>query len=205
VSNNLELLQGLIKKSSAVAWFKGLFQVAHMEIVDTGEKFTITHDGEHASIAVGFSKAKPNFVIPLHSENIERLSAAFANNEVGAFEEYRIVKFMLRPCLEAALRMPILKNRAFQQIAKVDTHWQEAVLDPEGHEDEQVTVIFANKQWLVIPGYHGVPQRRVVLKPKQLLEFQRRVLEADEKGANANWMDMARWYVKWRDEITVPV
>jgi hypothetical protein len=205
MSENLQRLQALVQHKDAVEWFRGLFRVAHMQITDTGERFTILHEGDRASISEGFSKQEPNFIIPLQSENIQRLAAAFSDHAVSPFEEYRIVKFMLRPCLEASLRMPILKNKALQQIAKVDTHWQEAVLDPDGKEDEQVTVIFVNKQWLVIPGYHGVPQRRVVLKPRQLLEFQRRILEADDKGAHANWLELARWYVRWRDEITVPV
>ena len=205
MSQNSELLQALVQKQAAVDWFKGLFKLANLEITDTGEKFSIVHDGEHAQITEGFSSRKPNFVIPLQSENIQRLSATFADKAVTDFEEYRIVKFMLKPCLRAALTMPILKNKAVLQVAKVDTHWQEALLDPQGNEDEQVTIIFVNDQWLVIPGYHGVPQRRLLLKPAQLLEFQRRLMQADESGAVADWVQMARWYVKWRDEITVPV
>lgn len=204
MNENMRLLQALVETRSAVEWFKGLFKVAHLEITDTGEKFTIMHDGDRARIVAGFSRAKPNFVIPLQTENIKRLSETFAGPSVSAFQEYRIVKFMLKPCLRAALEMPILKNPAVVRVAKVDTHWQEALLDPDGKEDEQVTIIYINKQWLIIPGYHGVPQRRVLLQPKQLLEFQRRILEADATGGTAKWVDAARWYVKWRREITVP-
>ena len=203
MSENLELLQALVQKKAAVDWFKGLFRLAHVEITDTGEKFTIVHDGDRAEVSTGFSTRKPNFVVPLQSENIRRLSATFADKAVSAYEEYRIVKFMLKPCLLAALNMPILKNRSVLQVAKVDTHWQEALLDPDGNEDEQVTIIFVNNQWLVVPGYVGTPQRRLLLKPKEVLDFQRRVLEADESGAIADWVKMARWYVKWRKEITV--
>jgi hypothetical protein len=49
----------------------------------------------------------------------------------------------------------ILQNSAFRKIVKVDTHWQEAILDPDGNEDEQLTVMCANDQWVIIPGYHG--------------------------------------------------
>jgi hypothetical protein len=204
MSENSQLLQALVQKKAAVAWFKGLFKLAHLEITDTGEKFSIVHHGDGAEITEGFSTRKPNFVIPLESENIRRLSATFADKPVTDYEEYRIVKFMLKPCLRAALSMPIMKNRAVLEVARVDTHWQEALLDPQGNEDEQVTIIFINKQWLVIPGYHGKPQRRLLLKPEQLLDFQRRAMEADEIGTVANWVKTARWYVKWREEITVP-
>jgi hypothetical protein len=205
MSENLQLLQALTQKTMAIEWFKGLFREAHLEITDTGEQFTVLHHGDRAEVLAGFQAAKPNFVIPLESENIRRLAAAFSDDAIDAQEQYRIVKFMLKPCLKAALNMPILKNKTLVKIVKVDTHWQEAILDPQGNEDEQVTIIYVNKQWLVIPGYHGQPQRRFRLKPEQLLEFQRRVFEADASGKLSSWVKLARWYVKWREEITVPV
>ena len=205
MSENLQYLQELVQKPSAVAWFKKLFKHAHIEITDTGEKFTIIHRGDSAEVLVGFQAEKPNFVIPLQSENIRRLSVAFSNGSPSEFERYRIVKFMLKPCLGPLLTMPILSNKAMLNILKVDTHWQEALLDPDGNEDEQLTVIYINNQWLVVPGYHGKPQRRMVFKPDQVLEFLRRIFEADESGSLTSWLDVARWYVKWREEITVPV
>jgi len=205
MSENLQLLKAVAEKPSAVAWFKGLFTRAHAAIIDTGEQFTILHHGDRAEVMTGFGADKPNFVVPLQSENIRRLSAAFADDVIDTQEQYRIVKFMLHPCLKASLDMPILRNKTLLNIVKVDTHWQEALLDPQGNEDEQVTIIFANKQWLVIPGYHGKPQRRLRLTPEQLLDFQRRVFQADESNKLTAWVKLARWYVKWREEITVPV
>jgi hypothetical protein len=203
MSENLQHLQTLVERKSAVEWFKGLFSQAHLEVTDTGEKFTIRHHGDRAEVLSGFQAQKPNFVIPLESENISRLSAAFAENKVDDYIQYRIVKFMLKPCLKAALAMPILENKAILRIAKVDTHWQEALLDPQGNQDEQVTIIHVNKQWLVIPGYHGTPQRRLLLTPEQLLEFMRHMLEADAAGGITDWIRAARWYVKWREQIAV--
>jgi hypothetical protein len=205
MSKNLQLLKAVAEKPSAVAWFKGLFTQAHVEITDTSERFTILHHGDRAEVMTGFRADRPNFVVPLQSDNVRRLSAAFADDVIDAQEQYRIVKFMLKPCLKASLDMPILRNKTLQKIVKVDTHWQEALLDPQGNEDEQVTIIFVNKQWLVIPGYHGKPQRRLRLTPEQLLDFQRRVFHADEANKLTTWVKLARWYVKWRDEITVPV
>jgi hypothetical protein len=203
MSSNQQQLAQLKENKSAVEWFKGLFSQVHLEITDTGEKFTVLHHGDRVEILPGFQAKKPNFVIPLESENIDRLTTAFSKNDIGAQEEYRIVKFMLKPCLRAALEMPILNNPALLKIVKVDTHWQEALLDPQGNMDEQVTIIHVNKQWLVIPGFYGIPKRRLVLTSSQLLDFQRRVLAADASGKISEWTKLARWYVKWREEISV--
>lgn len=203
MSSNQQQLEELTGNNSAVEWFKGLFSQAHLEITDTGEKFTLVHHGSRVEIMPGFQAKKPNFVIPLESENINRLTAAFSDNNIDIQEQYRIVKFMLKPCLRAALEMPILNNPALLKIVKVDTHWQEALLDPQGNMDEQVTIIYVNKQWLVIPGFHGKPKRRLLLTPEQLLDFQRRVLAADASGKISDWTKLAKWYVTWREEISV--
>jgi len=205
MSMNQQQLEALARKQSAVDWFKGLFTQVHLEVTDTGEKFTILHHGDRVEVLSGFRAKKPNFVIPLASENISRLTAAFSDNTIDAQEQYRIVKFMLKPCLRAALEMPILNNKTLLKIVKVDKHWQEALLDPQGNEDEQVTVVYVNKQWLVIPGYHGQPERRLLLTPAQLIEFQRRVLEADASGNLSEWVKLAKWYVKYRKEVSVKV
>jgi hypothetical protein len=203
MSSNQEQLEQLKENKSVVEWFRGLFSQVHLEITDTGEKFTILHHGDRVEIRPGFQAKKPNFVIPLESENIDRLTTAFSKNGIDAQEEYRIVKFMLKPCLRAALEMPILNSPGLLKIVKVDTHWQEALLDPQGNMDEQVTIVYVNKQWLVIPGFYGIPKRRLVLTSSQLLDFQRRVLAADASGKISEWTKLARWYVKWREEISV--
>ena len=203
MNTNQQQLEQLAKKKSAVAWFKGLFTRVHLEITDTGEKFTILHDGDRAEIVSGFQSKKPNFVIPLTSESVGGLTRAFSDDVIDKKEEYKIVRFMLLPCLRASLEMPILNNAALLRIVKVDTHWQEALLDPSGKEDLQVTIVHVNKQWLVIPGFHGKPKRRLALTPEHLLDFQRRVLAADASGKISDWTKLAKWYVGWREQISV--
>ena len=205
MSKNLSILKDLAQKRAAADWFKGLFKQAHLEVTDTGEKFTISLQGNRIDVAAGLEGRKPNLIIPVESENLRWLADAFSDGKIDGEEEYRIVKYLLKPCLKASLVMPILRNKAIVSLLKVNTHWQEALVHPKGTEDEKVTVIYINKQWLVIPGWHGTPQRRLLLKPEQFLDFQRRVFQADASGNLADWVKLTRWYVKWREAITVSV
>lgn len=205
MSENHSLLNALVKKPSARDWFQGLFNRIHLQMTDTGEQFTVARDEDGFRVLPGLDGDRPNFVAPLETQNLRNLTAFFEDDRIDPHEEYRIVKFMLRPCLTAALAMPILQNPAFRKIVRVETHWQEAILDAQGREDEQLTVIQANEQWLVIPGYHGRPQRRIVMRPEQALDFQRRVLSADEQGGLGTWLELGRWYVRWRDDVSVRV
>jgi hypothetical protein len=188
-----------------VEWFRRLFNRVHVQLTDTGEQFTVVHHGERVEVTEGFQDQRPDFVVPLDSQNIRNLASFFEDDRIDPYEEYRIVKFMLRPCLESALALPVLQNDALRKILKLDTHWQEALLTPDGKEDEQLTVVHVNGQWLVFPGYHGRPQRRLLMKPDQVLEYQRKVFEAAEKKTLPAWLDAATWYVKWRDQVSAPV
>jgi hypothetical protein len=205
MTENGQGLTTIISSPAAIKWFRGVFDRIHIEMTDTGERFTVLHHGDAMELQEGFGAEQPNFVAPLLAENIKNLQRFFEDNQISPFEEYRIVKFMLVPCLRAILQMPILNNRAFRSALRVETHWQEALLDHEGNEDEQLTVVQVNDQWLIVPGYHGKPQRRMVISPAGMLEFQRRLLAADNAGGIAAWLDFARWYGKWRDTVSVQV
>lgn len=205
MSKNLEYLQSVASRPSAVDWFRGVVQRAHLELQDTGEQFTVEHRGDRLDVRPGLRDKKTNVLIPLHSENLEWLAGAFSDDQITPEEEYRIVKYLLVPCLKAALEMPILKNPAFNKILRVDHHWQESLLDPEGKEDVQLTIVYVNKQWIVVPGFHGRAQRRLRLTAPQFIDFQKRVFAADASGNLAEWLKLANWYVKWRDAISVSV
>ena len=204
MSENLKHLQELAQRPSAVHWFKGLFHRVHVRVTDTGEEFTVTHLGDAVRAEPGLL-GEANFVVPMEAENIRNLVGFFSDDAITPHEEYRIVKFMLRPCLEAALALPILQNNAFRRAVRVDTHWQEALLDPEGNEDEQLTVVCVNNQWLIIPGYYGKPQRRLVMRADQILDYQRRVFETAERNSLPAWLETGKWYRQWRDEVSVAV
>jgi hypothetical protein len=203
MSETFSLLQQLTQKPSAIAWFKGLFECAHVEITDTGETFTVVHRGDNVEIREGLGEEKPNLVIPLNSENIRNLVGFFDDDEIGDYEQYRIVKFMIKPCLQAALEMPVLQNAAFRKIMRLDTHWHQTLLAPDGVEDEPLTVTCENNRWKITDGHHGTPQRRLRFTPQQAIEYQRRVFEADSKNSLPLWLQLGGWYVKFRDEITI--
>jgi RimJ/RimL family protein N-acetyltransferase len=204
MSENRARLEALAGQPAAVEWFRGLFAEAHVELADTGERFTIVHQGDRAEVLEGFQRPDANLVVSLRSTNLERLTSIFADGTVGPSEEYRIVRFMLRPCLEAALRMPILNHDVLRKILRMDDAWQQALLDPEGREDLRLTIEKANGHWTVTEGFHGHPRRRLALTAPQLLEFQRRVFAADRQDSMSGWLDLANWYVGWRDRVTVP-
>lgn len=205
MSDNRQRLERLVADPVARAWFAGLFRRAHIAVGDTGERFTVLHHGDRAEVRSGFEGDEPNFVLTVTTEMLEALGDIFADGAVDADEELRIVRRMIRPCLEAALAMPVLNNDALRAVLRLDTHWQESLVGPDGAEHEPLTAIHDGEGWTVAEGFVGVPQRRLRITPGQALDFQRRLFRADEEGSLAAWIDLARWYAGFRRNATVPV
>lgn len=205
MSPNHARLQALVDEPAARAFFKGLFARAHLELSDSGERFTVTQSDDAVRVSEGFDGEAPNLVVSLAGQNLVNLGAIFADRQVSGDETYRIVRFMVRPCLEAALKMPILNHETLLGFLRVDDCWQQALLDPQGNEDLRLTVQKVDGAWTVREGFHGNPRRRLRLTAEQMLDFQRRLFKADEEGGVTAWLSLAGWYATWRDQLTVPV
>ncbi len=222
MSENLLLLQQLAQKPSVRAWFIEAFSLVRLKITDTGEEFTILNRDPDVEVVTGFPPHQhgrksasgwfglylsnlytDHFIIPLQSQNIRNLVTVFSDDIVDIEEEYRIVSFLTQPLLAAALSMPIMRNRALLKFFRIDPFWQQALLDPQGNETQQLTVIFTHEQWLLVPGYFGKPNRRYLLTPQQIMVLQRQSHKAEKQNSLSGWLAGLRWFWKWRDSVTV--
>lgn len=202
-SPNRAQLDALVDTPGVRAFFTDLFARAQLELTDTGERFTILQQGDAMRVVEGFDDAEANLVIPLESQHLANLRGYFADGEADETERYAIVRFLLRPCLMAALKMPILQHEMLLSILKVDDVWQQALLDPSGQEDLCLTIQKEGGEWAVAEGFHGQPRRRMRLTAEQMLDFQRRLFKADSEGGIAAWLSLAKWYLQWRDRLSV--
>jgi hypothetical protein len=222
MSENLALLQQLAQKPSVRAWFLGAFSLVRLKITDTGEEFTIINRDPDVEVVTGFrppeqrrkgfldlfglnpsSMYVEQFVIPLKSESIRGLVNVFSDDVVDMEEEYRIVSFLVQPLLAAALSMPLMRNPLMLRFFRIDPFWQQALLDPDGKETQQLTAIFAHRHWLLIPGYHGKPRHRYLLTPEQVMALQRESHKAEKLNTIFGWLNGLKWFWKWRNNITV--
>ena len=221
MSENFQLLQQLAQKPSARAWFMNAFSKVHLKITDTSEEFTLLNRGTHLEVTNGFHNPERKkdflarlgfdpagwyargFIVPLQSENIRSLVAVFADDVVDAQEEYRIVSFLVLPLLKAALSVPVLRNRVMLTFLGIDPVWQQALIDPQGNETQQVTAQFTDNQWQITPGYQGQPKCRYLIKPEQFLAFQQKVHEVELQGTSSAWLSAMRWFWNWRNSMLV--
>ena len=221
MSENLTILEGLTQNAAARQWFVQVLSYLRVQVSDTGEEFTVMADGDKVEISTGFvppARRKlllgmfdpgewyaKQFVITVESQNVRNFASFFEEGDVTQEELFRIMSFLMPVLLKATLEMSAMRNRALVAMLGLDTMWHQCLLDPQGNETQQSTVQLVGSSWEILPGYHGTPQRKKVLTPEKLLEFQRRVHEAEVEDTVGGWFALLDWYRKWLTSVSVPV
>lgn len=220
MSENLTILEELTQNAAARQWFAQVLSYLRVRVSDTGDEFTVKADGEHVEVSVGYvppTRRKllygmfdpgdwyaKQFVVTVESQNVRNFASFFEDDEVTQEELFRIMSFLMPVLLKATLEMSAMRNRALVAMLGLDTMWHQCLLDPQGNETQQSTVQLVGNTWEILPGYHGTPQRKKVITPEKLLEFQRRVHEAEMEDTVGGWFSLLDWYRKWLASVTVP-
>jgi hypothetical protein len=221
MSENLEILQGLTRNALARTWFEQVLSYLRVRVSDTGEEFTVVDTGNGIEVTPGFvipQRRKllygffdpgdwyaKQFIVTVNSQNVRNYASFFEGEEVTAEDLYRIMSFLAPVLLKATLEMPAMRNKALIAMLGLDTMWHQCLLDPQGYETQPCTVQLVGNSWEILPGYHGTPQRKKVLTPEKLLEFQRRVHQAEDEDTLSGWFQLLDWYRKWLASVTAPV
>lgn len=221
MSDNLEILQGLTRNTTARTWFQQVLTYLRVRVSDTGEEFTVISKSSGIEITPGFvppDRRKllyglfdpgdwyaKQFIITVSSQNIQNFAKFFEDATLNPDELFRVMSFLMPVLLKATLEMPAMRNRALVGMLGLDTMWHQCLLDPQGNETQQSTVQLVGNTWEILPGYHGTPQRKKVLTPEKLLEFQRRVHDAEVADTLQGWFSLLDWYRKWLASVSAPV
>lgn len=221
MSENLEILQELTRNPRACAWFTQVLSYLRVRVSDTGEEFTVVATGDEVEVTPGFLPPQrrklllglfdpgewyaKQFVVTVESQNVRNFAGFFKDGDLGPEELFRIMSFLAPVLLKATLEMSAMRNRALIGLLGLDTMWHQCLLDPAGNETQPATVQLIGNRWEVLPGYHGTPQRKKVLTPEKLLEFQRRVHEAEVTDTVQGWFALREWYKQWLASVSEPV
>ena len=220
MSENLAILQELTHNDLARSWFEQVLSYLRVRVSDTGEEFTVMSKKDGVEVTPGFVEPDrrkllyglfdpgdwyaKQFIVTVTSQNVRNYASFFQGDELGQEELFRIMSFLMPVLLKATLEMPAMRNRALISLLGLDTMWHQCLLDPQGNETQPATVQLVGDRWEILPGYHGTPQRRKVLTPEKLLEFQRRVHQAEETDTLKEWFALLDWYRGWLASVSRP-
>jgi hypothetical protein len=198
----LESWSGLTQTPDLVNYFQGVFHSIGIEIQETGEQLTVTHDGDSISLAPGIDK-DVDFQVHLLAENVTNLVGFAQDGVFDAYESWRIVRVLFTPLTKAALAKPVFSQEWVRKMAGVESLIH-VYLDPPPGTDPPAThtLIYAADQWLVLSGLHGLPRRVFRLTADDALDFQRQLYRALRTNTFTGWWQFAGWYREWRRTVS---
>jgi hypothetical protein len=197
----LQVWSSIVQTPEIVGYFQGVFGKAGITVEESGEQFTVTHQGERITFAPGLDP-DVEFVVPVKQENIANLAAHSRDGRFDPEESWRIVQVLFTPLTRAALQSPLVTRDWLRRLAGVEPVIHVHLLHPQGGQAVSHTLVYAGRQWLVIPGLHGRPLRTYRLTSEQAVEFQRQIYRALKTNRFSGWYQFATWYRSWRKSVS---
>jgi hypothetical protein len=200
---SLDKWRSLTQPPSVVAFFRGLFERVGIRVTDTGEQFAARHLGDRIELEPTLEAGRVDYVVEIESPQVDRLAAHVRSGELDEAEQYRIVSALFTPATAAMLKNPVLSHPWLRWMAGVEdlihVHLHPA---PAGEPGARHTLVYANRQWLVLPGLHGSPRRVYRLSVAESLAYHRRAFATLKANSWAEWVRFAFWYRRWRKGVS---
>ena len=201
--SSLQKWEKILQTPELLNYFNGVFENLGIKIKETGESFTIHHQGDSFYFEKGIIEEKVDFIVPLELQNIENMVRHAKDGQISADESWRILNVLFTPMTRVTLEAPVLAVNWRRKLAGVEDLTHVYLLNPSGEEASIHTLIYVKGQWLVLKGLHGDARRVYRMTPEQSLEYQRNVFSAMKKNSLWNWWKFSRWYKKWRKTCSV--
>ncbi|MAI86583.1 MAG: hypothetical protein CMF99_05405 [Candidatus Marinimicrobia bacterium] len=196
--SSMKALEAIFQTSAIVDYFDGMFTHLGIIVEETGEKFTIHHNGESIKFIKGLNKKNVDFIVPLGIQNIENMVSHAKSGTISNQESWQILSVLFTPLTKETLKSPVLSVNWRRKIAGVEDLTHVLLISPNGKEASKHTLIYVKNQWLVLGGLHGNPRRTYRMNPNQAILYQKKIFAAMQKDSFIGWFQFSSWYKKWR-------
>ena len=176
---------------------RGLFTKLGVRVTDTGEELTVARNEAGLTLAPALDENAVDYVVDITSDQARRLSReAGERGPLDPIEQYRVVSALFTAATAATLRKPRLSSPLLRFVTGAESliHVCLTSPDPAAEPDTCHSLVYAARQWLVIGGLHGRPQRSFRMDVGETLEYHRRVVAVMREETPGKWLDFAKWY-----------
>lgn len=200
-----ELWAPILEQKDAANYFSGMWESLGINVEATSESITVYHKGDHFELKDGVDEAAVDYNVFLQPENITNMARHGADGKIDAYESYKIMGALFTPFMRSSLTHPMM-NKAFQlRIANIENHVHVYLESPTNDEFVAHTLLFINKKWLVVEGIQGEAQREFRMSPEQAIAYQRAAFSAQKENTRKSWKGFKKFYLKWREEVSVVI
>lgn len=200
--NTSILWDSLLNKNHLVDYFSGIFNRLGIVVEETNERFTVIHHSDHFDIIDGVVKDSVDYIVHLKMENILNMQKHGSDGMIDENESFRIMAVLFTPLTEASLSNPMLTRPVMRKLSGIENHILVNLISPDKIDTICHTLIYINKNWIVVPGKYGDPVRTFNLTPQDAIEYQRKVFIALQANSSRQWKEFKKWYLVWRENVS---
>ncbi len=182
---------------SFVDFFRGTFTRLGITVAETGEQFTVVHQGDRFAFEAG--AADVEFVVPIGQHNVDSLLKRASDGVLDDVDAYEIMAVLFTPLTREILKHPVTADDTLRQLSGVEDHIHVTLLDDQGAPGASHTLTYSDGVWRVENGLVGTPLRSFRMNAQQALEYQRHAYEAIKTNSPLGWSAFSSWYKAWRE------
>lgn len=201
-TQSMKAWENLLNKPKLAEYFSGVFEKIGIHVVDTDERFTVHHKGDHFTLAEGATSAGVDYFVPINSQNIKNMAQHGKDAEIDMDESFRIMSVLFTPMTASSLNHPIMKRSVFGKIPGIENLMHVYLVHPNGQEIAEHTLIYINKEWVVAAGALGTSKRTFRMTPDDALTYQREFFKTMKKNRTKDWRKFRKWYKQWRAGVS---
>ena len=181
---SIEKFRQLTLHPIILSFFHGLFDQIGVRVIDTGEAFTCANHRDSASFHEGIDETVVDFSVDIHNHQVVRLVSHIQSGELDDVEQFRVLITFFAPVASVGFKNPsvgtFMTGRFFSWFINRRNVTHLYLLSPEKEKEPDVlySLLFVNRQWLLIPGLHGQPERVFHINKEKGLELHRKMFSA---------------------------
>ncbi|MBD3637151.1 MAG: hypothetical protein HUJ25_07360 [Crocinitomicaceae bacterium] len=200
-----DMWKPILKHDKLATYFSGMWESLGINVKETGEKITVLHQGDHFDLKKGVDEDNVDYNVFLKEENISNMAKHGEDGKIGEYESYKIMSVLFTPFVKAALKHPMMNKSCQMKLANIENHVHVYLQSPTNEEYAAHTMMFINKQWVVVEGIHGEAKRVFKMSPEQAIVYQKEAFKAQKLNTRKGWRKFKKFYLDWRKEVSVPV
>ena len=147
-ASSIETWRNILQTPELTDYFRGVFNHLGIEVEETGERFTIHHQGRRFAFEEGINEGSVDFIVPVKIRNINNMVAHAEDGVVSPDESWRILDVLFTPLTRVTLQTPVLSINWRRKLAGVEDLTHVYLINPSGGEASKHTLIYVKGQWL---------------------------------------------------------
>lgn len=192
----------LTENSYLAEFFNDYFELIGIIVKETGEQVTIKNKGASFDIIEGINPEMVDYSIEISTENVLNFVASNEDGHLSDEEIYPILHFLLTPITSKMLQEPAVRQNVPGFIKRRENNLHITLHSPDNSESVSHTILYLNKEWIVVPGLHGTPKRIYNMGVQDALLYQKQLMAAIRANDRNSWKTFKKWYTDWRKGVS---